>query len=48
VPVLKAMMPQSQVVVMPHVGHAPMIERPKESAEDYLKFREGLTTVAVQ
>jgi hypothetical protein len=24
---------------MPGVGHAPMIERPKQSAEDYLRFR---------
>jgi len=42
VPVLKTMMPQAQVVVMPHVGHAPMIERPRESAEDYLRFRAGI------
>jgi pimeloyl-ACP methyl ester carboxylesterase len=42
VPVLKALMPQAQVVVMPHVGHAPVIERPRESAEDYLRFRAGL------
>ena len=26
---------------MPHVGHAPMIERPQQSAEDYLRFRAG-------
>jgi pimeloyl-ACP methyl ester carboxylesterase len=43
VPVLKTLLPNAQSVVMPHVGHAPMIERPKESAEDYLRFRAGLT-----
>jgi pimeloyl-ACP methyl ester carboxylesterase len=48
VPVLKAVMPQAQVVVMPHVGHAPMIERPHETAEDYLRFRAGLATVVAQ
>ena len=39
VPVLKALLPNAQSVVMPHVGHAPMIERPEESAADYLRFR---------
>jgi pimeloyl-ACP methyl ester carboxylesterase len=48
VPVLKDMLPQAQVVVMPHVGHAPMIERPQQSAEDYLRFRAGLATVVAQ
>jgi pimeloyl-ACP methyl ester carboxylesterase len=42
VPLLKGLLPQAQVVVMPHVGHAPMIERPQQSAEDYLRFREQL------
>ena len=40
--VLHRLLPRSQVVVMPHVGHAPMIERPRESAEEYLRFRDGL------
>ena len=39
VPVLKTLLPNAQAVVMPHIGHAPMIERPQESAEDYLRFR---------
>jgi pimeloyl-ACP methyl ester carboxylesterase len=39
VPVLQALLPHSQAIVMPGVGHAPMIERPKQSAEDYLRFR---------
>ena len=42
VPVLKTLLPNAQTVVMAHVGHAPMIERPRESAEDYLRFRAGL------
>jgi pimeloyl-ACP methyl ester carboxylesterase len=42
VPVLKALLPNAQAIVMPHVGHAPMIERPKQSADDYLHFREQL------
>jgi pimeloyl-ACP methyl ester carboxylesterase len=39
VPVLKTLLPNAQAVVMPHVGHAPMIERPQQTAEDYLRFR---------
>ena len=39
VPVLKTLLPNAQAVVMPHIGHAPMIERPEQSAEDYLRFR---------
>ena len=31
-------MPKSQVVMMEGVGHLPMIERPKETAEIYLSF----------
>ena len=42
VPVLQALLPNAQAIVMPHVGHAPMIERPKQSADDYLHFREQL------
>jgi len=47
VPVLEALLPNAQAVVMPRVGHAPMIERPKESAEAYLRFREGLDKAAM-
>jgi pimeloyl-ACP methyl ester carboxylesterase len=46
VPILQALLPNAQAVVMPHVGHAPMIERPKESAEDYVRFRERLAPAA--
>jgi pimeloyl-ACP methyl ester carboxylesterase len=35
-------MPRSQVIIMPAVGHLPMIERPRQSADDYLRFRAAL------
>lgn len=40
--VLHKLIPRSQVIVMPGIGHLPMMERPKQSAEDYLKFRASL------
>jgi pimeloyl-ACP methyl ester carboxylesterase len=40
--ILHQLMPNSQVVIMPDVGHLPMIEAPSQTAADYLKFREGL------
>jgi pimeloyl-ACP methyl ester carboxylesterase len=40
--VLHKLMPRSQVVIMRGVGHLPMLERPRESADDYLRFRAGL------
>jgi pimeloyl-ACP methyl ester carboxylesterase len=43
VPILETLLPNAQAVVMPHVGHAPMIERPRATAEDYLRFRERLS-----
>ncbi len=46
VPVLQALLPNAQAVVMPHVGHAPMIERPQQSAEDYVRFREQLAAAS--
>ncbi len=46
VPVLQALLPEAQSVVMPHIGHAPMIERPEESAQDYLRFRTQLAAAA--
>ena len=46
VPVLKTLLPNAQSVVMPHVGHAPMIERPQQSADDYLRFREQLAAAS--
>ena len=34
--------PHAQVIMMPEVGHVPMIEAVKETADDYKAFREGL------
>ncbi len=39
--VLHKLMPNSQVIIMPGIGHLPMVERPQQSADDYLKFRSG-------
>ena len=39
VPLLKSLLPNAKAIVMPGVGHAPMIERPEQAAEDYLRFR---------
>ena len=46
VPVLETLLPDAQAVVMPNVGHAPMIERPQATAEDYIRFRETLAPAA--
>ncbi|PRC92374.1 alpha/beta fold hydrolase [Solimicrobium silvestre] len=37
--ILYKLMPKSRVVIMPNIGHLPMIEDPQQSAEDYLFFR---------
>jgi len=42
--VLHKLLPNSAVIVMPGVGHLPMVERPKQSATDYLRFRNSLPT----
>jgi triacylglycerol lipase len=34
--------PRSRVVMMPGVGHLPMVEEPRRAAQDYLEFRRGL------
>ena len=39
---LHALLPGSRVLVMPGVGHVPMIERPEASAKAYLDFRASL------
>ena len=36
------LLPKSQVLVYPEVGHLPMMENVQGSAEDYLKFRSSL------
>jgi pimeloyl-ACP methyl ester carboxylesterase len=40
--ILNRLLPHSQVIVMQHVGHVPMLEAPQQSARDYLKFRAAL------
>jgi pimeloyl-ACP methyl ester carboxylesterase len=40
--ILHKLMPKSKVIIMKGIGHLPMVERPRESAEDYLKFRSSL------
>ena len=42
VTLIKEIIPQSQVITMPKIGHVPMIEAVKETANDYKAFREGL------
>lgn len=37
--ILNKLMPRSQVIVMQHIGHLPMFENPKRSAQNYLEFR---------
>ncbi len=37
--ILAGLMPNAQAVVMPHTGHIPMIERPQETAERFLRFQ---------
>ncbi|MGH8442334.1 MAG: alpha/beta fold hydrolase [Nevskiaceae bacterium] len=39
---LKAIMPNAQVMLMPGIGHLPMIEAVRPSAEAYLAFRHNL------
>jgi pimeloyl-ACP methyl ester carboxylesterase len=40
--ILHGLMPQSQVVMMPGVGHMPMVEDPEETAQAYVRFRGKL------
>jgi len=40
--ILHKLMPRSEVIIMPGIGHLPMLEKPHKSAEDYLKFRTEL------
>ena len=40
--ILHKMMPASEVIMMKGLGHLPMLEEPRQSAEDYLKFRNSL------
>jgi len=36
---------RSEVIIMPGVGHVPMLEQPRKSADDYLKFRVMLDQI---
>jgi len=38
--ILEAVIPNAKATVMDAVGHLPMIEKPKETAEFYLSFLE--------
>jgi len=40
--VLHGLLPNSQVIIMEHIGHLPHLEDPRRSADDYLRFRAGL------
>lgn len=42
VTLIKEIIPQSQVITMPKIGHVPMIEAVKDTANDYKAFREEL------
>jgi len=37
--ILRKLMRRSEIIIMPGVGHVPMLEQPRKSADDYLKFR---------
>jgi len=39
---LKTIMPKAELMIMPRIGHLPMIETPKTSAETWLAFAEQL------
>jgi len=40
---LHALLPNSRVVLMSGVGHVPMLEAPRNTAEEYLRFRAAAT-----
>lgn len=40
--ILHGLLPNSHVIIMPDIGHLPMIERPQQTADDYLRFRGSL------
>lgn len=40
--ILHALMPNSQVLIMPDMGHVPMLEAPSRTAADYIAFRDSL------
>lgn len=40
--IMAELMPHAQVIMMPNVGHVPMLEAVKDTAKDYKKFRAGI------
>jgi pimeloyl-ACP methyl ester carboxylesterase len=40
--ILQMLLTRSEVVLMPEVGHLPMLEQPERSALEYLRFRSTL------
>jgi pimeloyl-ACP methyl ester carboxylesterase len=40
--VLRNLLPHSKCIIMPDIGHMPMFESPRQSAADYLQFRDSL------
>lgn len=43
---LQAIMPNSEVVMMPGIGHLPMLEAPRQSAQAYLDFLRRIDTAS--
>ncbi len=41
--ILQKLLPRSEVIMMKGLGHLPMLENPRQSAEDYLNFRKKLS-----
>jgi pimeloyl-ACP methyl ester carboxylesterase len=41
-PILHGLLPNSKVIMMKGIGHLPMVEAPRATARDYLKFRAEL------
>lgn len=46
--ILHRLLPDSQVVVMPGIGHVPMIEAPAQTAADFLRFQDSLGSKATR
>ena len=44
--VLHRLLPKSKVVLMPGIGHLPMMEAPAQTAKDWLAFQQELKTAA--
>ena len=40
--ILHHLIPKSEVIIMPGIGHLPMLEDPRQCADDYLRFRSSL------